>query len=192
MHLLSIIVCSLISVAAAGTCPFLGPVFPAPRSLSTNSAFQASLATLKTSLQNALSSGNTSYGPIDPTDTYSIQVFSTQDKNAVPLLDFHRRGANVVGNRTINGDSIYRIASTTKIFTVYLLLLQVGDGIFADPVTKYLPELKGRGDWDDVSVGALAGYISGVTAEGKSPSKDTARGFAETIYSVGHREPSWQ
>lgn len=65
----------------------------------------------------------------------------------------------------MDGDSIYRIASTTKLFTVYLLLLKVGDGIFNDPVPKYLPELAGIQNWDEITVGALAGYMGGIVSE---------------------------
>jgi hypothetical protein len=149
----------VVSAVTAGFCPFLGPVFPAPKSLSTNAAFQASLADLESSITNALLSGSSVHGPLNSSDTYSIQIFSASDEK--PLLDFHHRGANVFGN------SVYRIASTTKVLTVYLLLLQAGDGILNDPVTKYLPELAGQDHWDDITVGSLAGYTSGIVSEGK-------------------------
>jgi CubicO group peptidase (beta-lactamase class C family) len=153
------------AAAAAGFCPFLGPVFPAPKTLSTDPSFRAALAQLETSIQDAFTSGNTSHGVVRSNDTYSIQIFSATDK--APLFDFHRNGINVAGNKTVDGNSIYRIASTTKAITVYLLLLQAGDGIFNDPVTKYLPELTGKGSWDDITVGALAGYMGGIVSDGE-------------------------
>jgi CubicO group peptidase (beta-lactamase class C family) len=159
-HLLSILTAS---TTVASICPFLGPVFPAPKSLSASSSIFASL---RSTIESALTSGNTSHGPVNANDTYSIQIFSTSDKG-VPLLDFHHRGTDVQGNSTVNGNSIYRIASTTKLVTVYLLLLQAGDAIFNDPVVKYLPELKGKGEWDDITVGALAGYMGGIVGEGE-------------------------
>ncbi|KAH8711829.1 beta-lactamase/transpeptidase-like protein [Phaeosphaeriaceae sp. PMI808] len=150
-------------VLAATYCPFLGPVFPPPTSLSTNSEFTSSIQKLQSSIQEALSSGNSTHGPISSNDTYSVQIFST--KNDEPLLDMHHRGTEILGNRTVDGDSVYRIASTTKLITVYLLLLQVGDSIFEHRVTKYLPELAGKGQWDDITVGALAGYLAGIAAD---------------------------
>ncbi|PVH98839.1 beta-lactamase/transpeptidase-like protein, partial [Periconia macrospinosa] len=147
-------------------CPFAGPVFPTPKTLSTNEAFQSSLTKLTTSIKDAISSGSSAHGPLNANDTYSIQIFSASDQG--PLLDFHHRGVGVVNDRPIDGDSIYRIASTTKILTAYLLLLQAGDTIFNDPVTKYLPELTGHGHWNDITVGALAGYAAGIVSDGNS------------------------
>ncbi|KAH3951377.1 hypothetical protein HBH98_097380 [Parastagonospora nodorum] len=159
-HLLPILTAS---TTVASICPFLGPVFPAPKSLSAKNPI---FATLRSTIESALTSGNTSHGPVNANDTYSIQIFSRSDKG-VPLLDFHHRGTDVQGNSTVNGNSIYRIASTTKLLTVYLLLLQAGDAILNDPVVKYLPELKGKGEWDDITVGALAGYMGGIVGEGE-------------------------
>lgn len=163
-HLLASCQVPLLTVLA-GYCPPLGPVFPPPKSLSTSASFRTSLATLEASIVDALSKSNTSHGPLNPNDTYSIQLFSTSDVR--PLLEIHRHGQDVVGNRTIDGDSIYRIASTTKLITVYLLLLAAGDSIFNDPVTRFLPELAGKGYWDEITIGSLAGYLSGVTADGE-------------------------
>jgi CubicO group peptidase (beta-lactamase class C family) len=154
--------------AAAGYCPPLGPVFPPPKSLSTSAAFISDLEKLQATLQDALSSGNTSYGPVNPNDTYSIQVFSAKD--AQPLLDFNYRGSGVEESKEVDGDSIFGIGSTTKLITVYLLLLGAGYSIFGEPVTKYLPELAGKGDWDDITVGALAGFVGGTVSEGESRS----------------------
>lgn len=153
------------SAAATGICPFLGPVFPAARSLATDAAFQATIRGLGAGLQEALSTGNSSFGSLNPNDTYSVQVFSTRDEK--PLLDFHRRGIDVVGSRVIDGDSVYRIASTTKLITVYLLLLHAGDDILGHSVTRYLPELAQGPHWPEVTIGSLAGYMSGVASERK-------------------------
>ena len=160
-----ITIVSFISFANAKTCPFLGPAFPAPKLLASSTSFQSVLTTLQTTLQTAFSSGNSSHGPVNPNDTYSIQIFSTSSEKA--LFDFHHRGVDVVRNRTVDGDSVYRIASITKLFTVYLLLLQSGDEIFNNPVPKYLPELAGKQNWDDITVGALAGYVGGIVSERK-------------------------
>ncbi|KAI8940804.1 hypothetical protein NX059_002067 [Plenodomus lindquistii] len=153
----------LFAVTTATICPILGPVFPAPRDLHTSSTFQDALKTLQTRLDDAFTSGNTTHGPVNPNDTYSIQIFSTGSKE--PLLDYHRRGPNVLGNRKIDGDSVYRIASVSKLLTVYLLLLEGGATIFNEKVTKYLPELEAVANWNDITIGSLAGYLGGITAE---------------------------
>jgi hypothetical protein len=138
-------------------------VFPAPKELHSSITFQATLKTIQAKVDEAFASGNTSHGPVNPNDTYSIQIFSTVSER--PLLDYHRRGQALLGNRTIDGDSVYRIASTSKLLTVYLLLLEAGETIFKEKVTKYVPELAGAAYWDDITVGSLAGYLGDITAE---------------------------
>ncbi|KAI7777762.1 hypothetical protein LA080_003110 [Diaporthe eres] len=48
---------------------------------------------------------------------------------------------------------------------LYLLLLEAGEGIFSEKVTKYLPELQGAAHWDNITVGSLVGYVGDITAE---------------------------
>ncbi|KAG8156580.1 hypothetical protein KVR01_013531 [Diaporthe batatas] len=151
------------AVATASICPILGPVFPPPRELHSSAAFQETLELLESTIHEAFESGNTTHGPVNPYDTYSIQIFSTT--TGEPLLDYHRRGPAVLGDRPIDGDSVYRIGSTSKLITVYLLLIEAGDSIFSEKLTKFLPEFEGASHWDDITIGSLAGYIAGITAE---------------------------
>ncbi|KAJ8119096.1 hypothetical protein OPT61_g66 [Boeremia exigua] len=151
-----------VAVTKATICPILGPVFPPPRNLHTFSPFQDALESLQIRLDEAFKTGNTTYGPVNPEDTYSIQIFSTESGK---LLDYHRRGSTILGNRPIDGDSIYRIASVSKLLTVYLLLLEAGESILAEKVIKYVPELKDAAHWNDITVGSLAGYLGDITTE---------------------------
>lgn len=157
----------LLSATSASICPILGPVFPAPNNLHSSSTFQDALKIVQFNIDKALASGNSVHGPLNPNDTYSIQIFSTASER--PLLDYHRRGPAVLGNRTIDGDSVYRIASVSKLITVYLLLLEAGEAIFSDKLTKYLPELQGVASWDDITIGSLAGHLGGIAAEREFP-----------------------
>lgn len=154
---------SLAFTAGASICPMLGPVFPIPKGLHSSVIFQDKLKDIQTKMEEAFASGNTTHGPVDPSDTYSIQVFSTSSEDL--LIDYHRRGPAVLGNRTIDGDSVYRIASTSKLIAVYLLLIQAGPSVFSDKVVKYLPELAGAAHWNDITVGSLAGYLADIAAE---------------------------
>lgn len=154
------------SAVGASICPMLGSVFPTPKDLDSSVVFQDKLKDIQAKMEEAFATGNTAHGPVDPSDTYSIQVFSTSSEHL--LIDYHRRGPAVLGNRTVDGDSVYRIASTSKLITVYLLLIQAGPSIFSDKVIKYLPELTGVAYWDDITVGALAGYLADITAECES------------------------
>lgn len=166
MHFKLLVACPIwAAVATASICPILGPVFPVPRGLHSSAAFQETLKLLESTIHAAFESGNTTHGIVNPDDTYSIQIFSTA--SGEPLLDYHRRGPAVLGDRPIDGDSVYRIASTSKLITIYLLLIEAGDSIFSEKVTKYLPEFEGAGYWDDITIGSLAGHVAGITAECK-------------------------
>ncbi|KAL7265838.1 hypothetical protein RUND412_011635, partial [Rhizina undulata] len=66
----------------------------------------------------------------------------------------------------VTGDTIYRIASITKVFTVLGLLLQSGVSL-EDPVTKYVPELTEGGNsggvrWEAITLGSLGSHLSGL------------------------------
>ncbi|KAF9697184.1 hypothetical protein EKO04_004972 [Ascochyta lentis] len=154
---------TLVTAAIASVCPILGPVFPAPKELHLSTTFQDTLGRIHSDIEKVLVSGNSTHGSLNTNDTYSIQIFSTT--SGKPLLDYHRRGPAILGNRTVDGNSVYRIASVSKLLTVYLLLLEAGEKVFNDKVTKYLPELEGAASWDDITIGSLAGYLGGITAE---------------------------
>jgi CubicO group peptidase (beta-lactamase class C family) len=170
MALLSTLVFLLASSCAlvvADICPIYGPVFPPAKSLPASPTWHDAASKIKTALDDAFASGNTSHGPVSSNDTYSIQIFSTQDI----LFEYYNEGANLAASgdygTEVNGDSVYRIGSSSKLYAVYLLLVVAGDRVFSDPVVKYFPELKGVAHWDDVVVGALAGQVGGVDADGK-------------------------
>lgn len=151
-------------------CPFLGPDFLAPTNLAASSSFQTALSTLKAKIEAGITSG-----VLAPNSTsFSVELFSIHD--AKPLFDFHHAALNLLSNgtRTIDGDSIYRIASISKLFTVYLWLINAGDVQFHDPITKFIPELARAShlyseneaadfvDWDSVTIAELASHISGI------------------------------
>ncbi|KAF2867476.1 beta-lactamase/transpeptidase-like protein [Massariosphaeria phaeospora] len=151
---------------AAGLCPIYGPVFPPAKNPSSSPSLQAALGKLKAGLDDAFATGNSPFGPVVDADTYSIQIFSTAEEGS--LFDYHHRGSSLtkgVGAAEVNGDAVYRMGSVTKIFAVYMLLIQAGIAVFSDLVTKHLPELSGKPGWEEITVGAVAGQIAGVPAD---------------------------
>ncbi|KAF2740121.1 beta-lactamase/transpeptidase-like protein [Polyplosphaeria fusca] len=154
---------SAVQASTIGLCPILGPVFPPPQNLLTSPTFQEAKTDLTSFLDEAFRTGQSTRGPILVDDTYAIQIFSAADNN---VFDYFHEGAGLadtVGD--LDGDSFYLIASTTKMLTVYLLLIEAGYEVFSDPVTRYLPELKNIGTWDQTTVGAIAGQLGGVVAD---------------------------
>lgn len=68
------------------------------------------------------------------------------------------------GVKHVDGDSLYRIASITKTFTVLGLLYQHQAGRLEldAPISKYIPELRGQIPWNEITLRALASQLSGI------------------------------
>ncbi|KAL1595836.1 hypothetical protein SLS60_009526 [Paraconiothyrium brasiliense] len=156
---------SIGAAVAVDLCPIYGAVFPPTKDLSASSTWQTASTQIKAALDDAFNSGKTSHGPVSLNDTFSIQIFSAQET----LFEYYNEGSDLAtsggSGSKVDGDSVLRVGSVSKLYAVYLLLVVAGDRVFSDPMTKYIPELKGIAHWDEVSVGALAGQIGGVVAD---------------------------
>jgi len=82
---------------------------------------------------------------------------------------------NTTGVKKIDGDTVYRMGSLTKIFTILTFLAEVGDTSWNEPITKFIPEIAAMvaegsdnshslttPDWGAITIGALASQISGL------------------------------
>jgi CubicO group peptidase (beta-lactamase class C family) len=151
---------------AVSNCPPLGAVLPPPKLPSADPNVQA-LASQTDYLQDLIGQN---FGNATGVSVAIGSVFEDE-----PLLDVSYTPLvyNTTGTHTVDGDTVFRIGSVSKVFTVMGLLL-LGDKIsMADPITKYVPELtrlKGETDknavtavdWDCVSLDALASQIAGI------------------------------
>jgi CubicO group peptidase (beta-lactamase class C family) len=81
------------------------------------------------------------------------------------------------GVGTVESNTIYRIGSISKLFTVYMYLITASDASFNDPITKYVPELAQYAQsqagvletddidtviWNNITIGALASHPAGI------------------------------
>lgn len=149
-----------------GECPPLGPILPAPTELSQNEFIQELSTQINAQLQNTSSLLNQT--------ALSVGVRSVHEDK--PLLSFHYTPEefNSSGTDKIDGDTVYRIGSVTKLFTA-LSILQLEDKInLSDPVTKYVPKLHdvsnsndslSEVDWNSVSIEALLTHMAGVPSD---------------------------
>lgn len=154
-----------------GLCPPMGPVLPPATSPRTDPGFDSAATTLTTKLQNLTSGFNYS--------AVSLGVMSIHE--ATPMFEFHHSPPNFDprGVSEVNSDTVYRLASMTKLFTV-LGLLRTEKVSLEDPITKYLPELRDIHkeasaqdaihvvDWDGITLEALAAHQSGIGADCKA------------------------
>lgn len=162
----------------APNCPILGPVYPKPKSPSTNAAIQAAVANL-TSIFDAHA---TDGGQVQNNLTWSIEVYSVNEPDLI-WSHYHTQenleSINNTGVSKVDTNSVYRLGSLTKIFTVLTWLIHDGDIHYTTPITEYVPELRNieatqpnntvwKVDWDAVTVGALMSQMSGMARDCKS------------------------
>lgn len=149
------------------SCPFLGIDFPAPTKLSGSSIIQNATSSLLAAINTAINNGVNG-------SSFSVEIFATHEPSS--LFNFHHSSPSLnssVGVKTVDSNSIYRIGSISKLFTVYLLLIEAGDVNFHDPITKFVPELLAATgassdddldivDWNSVTIGNIASHMSGI------------------------------
>lgn len=164
--------------AGINNCPLDGPVFPKPTKLSAMPVIKEAVANLTNTFaqwdSNSTATANFSY---------SIQIFSAHEQD--PLFSYSHTSPKLAkinhpGVVTVDENSVFRLGSLTKVFTVYNLLLNAGDEIWNQPITKYVPELaamvantSSSSDpvnniaWNDVTIGSLATQMSGIPRDCK-------------------------
>ncbi|KAJ5087561.1 hypothetical protein N7456_011177 [Penicillium angulare] len=171
------------TASAVNYCPFYGPEYPpVTTQLHENEIFKAAVNTFTTTLDTALATDQSIN-----TTSFAIQLFSTEDSASDPLFAYYytspaTRNASV-GVTSITGDTVFRVASVSKIWTVYLWLIKAGgDKLFNEPIIKYVPELRDMvhqqrrnktqqannvdfAKWADVTIGELAGQMAGISRD---------------------------
>lgn len=166
---------------------FLGPSWTAPSDLSSDqSLVAAGFKNITATLQGYLDGTNP---PTDPglleqmsNLTFSLGMFSLHDPSATGL-QFHYTSPEIAnapnGTHKVDADSIYRVASITKVFTVLAGMLELESTDWDRSLASIFPELgefatknPGKDDpiytieWDKVTPSALAAQIAGVPHEG--------------------------
>ncbi|KAJ9141647.1 Beta-lactamase/transpeptidase-like protein [Pleurostoma richardsiae] len=156
-------------------CVPAGPDFPPPAHLSMSPLLVSATAEFEALLANAslgLKSNNTAWG---------VALFSAKENKT--LYEYYFTPSMGVGVETVDRDSMFRIGSVSKVFTVWTFLVEAGEVPLNEPVTKYVPELlkaasasKRDGDgiiyddldavqWEDITLGQLASHSAGIARD---------------------------
>jgi CubicO group peptidase (beta-lactamase class C family) len=185
----------------------LGPVYPPPRDLSSSNSLVA------VSWKNLTSKLNAQLNDKDANDpsgvsalrnlTFSAGLFSTLDPKA-EHLQFHHTSSEVanspIGVKKVNGDSIYKVASVSKLFTVLAGLIELDPQDWDLPLTDIFPFLDDHVhkqqdkfrlvydvQWDKVTLRSLAGQMSGIP---HGATEDFLQTFAQYKYLEGSHDPA--
>lgn len=166
-------------------CPPLGPNFPLPTSISSSPIVASGIQDLEKQLESSIVTGNSSNGPTTPnTTSFSIALFSVENTNSSSpfLWQFHHSAPSLSnstqGVRSVDENSVYRIGTLSQLFTVYAFLIAAGEEHWGESVTKWVPELANASktlndqskyvDWNAVTLGDLAGHLSGIARDCKA------------------------
>lgn len=173
----SLVLGSFSDVIPTEQCPILGAVYPSTYlsefGLTRSKAIQAAKEKFPAVIKTMISSGDISAN----LSSFTIDVYSTSTNET--FYSYSHEAPALNGTLTsgfLNDETIFRVGSVTKLYTVYAILVHAGIQIFDHAVTKYLPELAGnsREDsltkiiWDDITVGALASHQAGSGGPRKS------------------------
>ncbi|KAI1122379.1 beta-lactamase/transpeptidase-like protein [Nemania abortiva] len=170
----------LLAVQAIGShaklnCPLYGLGYPKPTNLFVYDGLRNAAAALDSVfgqyIDNANNTGSDKF-------SYSVEVFAANEQT--PLWSHYWTAKNLAtmnttGVKKIDGDTVYRIGSLTKIFTMLTFLAEVGDSSWNEPIAKFVPEIADMiqdgvdmshsltsPDWGSITIGALASQISGL------------------------------
>ncbi|KAI0132808.1 beta-lactamase/transpeptidase-like protein [Xylariales sp. AK1849] len=163
-------------VLSMPNCPIYGAEFPKPGGLEENPIWKAAMLNLSNTFDAVeIAATNCSF---------SVQVFSTNPGSPILFERFHT-AQNLPGNSTgvkkVDADTVYRIGSVTKLFTVLTFLAEAGDKYFSHPITEFVPELATISserateqldnvrtiDWDDINILSLLSQMSGIERDCK-------------------------
>ena len=184
MHLRPHALCLLPICITGALADFLGPTYPAPIDLTSDKSLVPASWKNFTSIFDAYLKGNQSTASKSLSGvenvTFSVGLFSIHD-SAAAKLQYHHTSPEIAnatqGTNRVDGDSIYRIASVSKLFTVFAGLLELNKEDWDRPLSEVIPglvdfvretaeeeEAMYRIQWDKITPWALAAQLAGIPA----------------------------
>ncbi|KAI1411055.1 beta-lactamase/transpeptidase-like protein [Hypoxylon sp. FL1857] len=168
---------AIYGVYAKQNCPLYGLGYPKPTNLLAQPGIQKAATSLDAVFAEYIDHANNT-GSDD--FSYSVEVFSADEEE--PLWSHYwtapnLKTLNTTGVKKVDGDTVYRLGSVTKIFSILTFLIEAGDTIWNEPITKYIPEIAAMvdgadnshsiftPDWESITIGSLASQMSGLVRD---------------------------
>ncbi|KAM0553249.1 hypothetical protein ACHAPJ_007538 [Fusarium lateritium] len=155
-------------------CGLIGAYYPAPTIDTSSDAFKKIIAQFTKKFDDLIKDGGSeTYGPITAnTTSFSVTLFGGAEslRDDPVFFEYHYTSPeDQASNSNVTSSTKFPTGDVSMIFTVYAWLVKMGEQ-WETPITEYLPELaKVKGSltvpWEDVTIGALAGQMSGLSRE---------------------------
>lgn len=159
-----IAVLAAVGLSLGQNCPILGPAYPDVVDPGSSLVFDAARLAFDQEITQILSDDLLRNGT-----SFSIQVFSSYSDT--PIYERYHTATGLGFNTSVGAETLYRIASVSKLMTVYTMLTELSDKHWNDPITDYVPELATPGNtidstvWSEVTLGALASHMGGISRD---------------------------
>ncbi|SPO01739.1 uncharacterized protein DNG_04412 [Cephalotrichum gorgonifer] len=155
MNLKSVLGSALPALSTAARCPPTGAVLPSP-DLPDNYEPAGLRVNIDNLLEHASPTWNVS------TTSFSVELTSIN----ASFFEYHHTAAtrSEHGVREVDTNTVYRIASITKVFNVLALLLNAPLALDTS-ITQYVPELEGREEYVEITLRMLASQVAGIPRE---------------------------
>ena len=114
-------------VTSTAPAAILGPAYPAPTDLTSNlSRVPAAWSNFTAIIETYIRENQAVEGLVPNLGSYSFSIgaFSIHDTAATGVLQYYHTGPDV--DKPVDGDSVFRVESISKVFTVYLALIEIG------------------------------------------------------------------
>lgn len=175
-------------------CAPLGAYYPAPTIDKTSKPIKNLVSSFTEMFDDLIKNGSSEkYGPIDVnTTSFSVVIFGGDEKlREDPIFfEYHYTSPeDQVSNENITLATKFPVGDVSMVFTVYAWLAKMGER-WETPITTFLPELAEvkapfAPVWEDITIGALAGQVSGLSRECKSCQIGDRGPFTDIEHSQG-------
>ncbi|KAL4731333.1 hypothetical protein ACLX1H_000298 [Fusarium chlamydosporum] len=158
-------------------CAPLGAYYPPPTIDKSSKPFRKLVSSFTKMFDDLIQNGGSEkYGPVHVnTTSFSVIIFGGDEKLRQDPIFFEYHYTSLedqISNENITLATRFPVGDVSMVFTVYAWLAKMGEQ-WETPITKYLPELADvevpfAPVWEDITIGALAGQVSGLARESKA------------------------
>jgi CubicO group peptidase (beta-lactamase class C family) len=164
MSLVSYIISLLLLVrSSVSRCYDPSPAFPAPkhRLYVGSTELKATFDIIQERLQNLVAQ------PEFDISSFSVEITTSEESLWETHHTARENDPSRPGVARVDGNSAYRMASVTKLFTTLAIIQQhnVSNLNLDESIDRYLTNLSGNIAWQDITLRTVASQLSGIPRE---------------------------